>query len=214
MNMKLKPWAAFFTLFCPIICRNEQMNPLYKIFMWIGLISVLFCNIANASDASPIWAVYQNATYGYQILYPEGWKAVEAKPRINSGTVWSGHILCDGELQKVTFIEQKFTMWRGEFEIRVLKNEKKVSLNEWIEAYDIKAINDDSLITETSEATLGDKPAKMLKVFMFDHQGIEIIALNGDYIYIVSFAGRNPNDPNLQYHKKIYDHMVSGFKFE
>ncbi|MBW2636869.1 MAG: hypothetical protein JRC86_04995 [Deltaproteobacteria bacterium] len=117
-------------------------------------------------------------------------------------------------MQKVTFRERNYYMWPGEFEIRVKPNDGKSDLNEWIETYDVKAIDDSSLITESADTLLGGRPAKELRIFMFDHQGIERIAVNGDFVYLLGFAGENPNDPNQHKHSRICDHMISSFRFE
>lgn len=184
-----------------------------KLFFWIGVI-LMISAMADAGDVSEEWEIYRNTTSGYQLLYPASWEVVEAKPRTSNKSTWAGFILQEGELQKVTFRERNFEMWPGEFEIRVLRNDRKAGLNEWIETYDVKAIDDSSLIIESVDTVLSGRPAKGLEIFMFDHQGIEIIAVNGDFVYLLGFAGENPNDPNQRKHSKIYDHMIASFSFE
>jgi hypothetical protein len=184
-----------------------------RLFFWIGVV-LLISTMADAGDVSEQWRLYRNTAFGYELLYPSGWEVIEARPRISSKSTWAGFILQEGEVQKVTFRERNYYMWPGEFEIRVMRNDGKSDLNAWIATYDVKAIDDSSLITESADTALGSRSAKQLKIFMFDHQGIEIIAVNGDFVYLLGFSGENPNDPNQQKHSNICDHMVASFRFE
>jgi hypothetical protein len=63
------------------------------------------------------------------------------------------------------------------------------------------------------ETSLGDRPARLVKIFMFDHQGLEIIASHRGLIYKLIFAGNNPNDPEAIAHSRIYRLMVLSFRF-
>ncbi|MBN2282637.1 MAG: hypothetical protein JXO48_01990 [Deltaproteobacteria bacterium] len=181
---------------------------------WVGLLLLLFGDMAVAEYPAGKWSLYRHTTCGYSILYPATWEIVEAGSRSGTATTWSGLVLLDGERQKVTFLEQPYHMWQGQFEIRVMENEEGSILGEWLATYDVRDINEDSLITETTDTTLAGHPAVILKIFLFDHEGIEIIAANDKHLYLLSFAGQNPNDPDFETHREIYEHMISSFRFE
>ena len=159
------------------------------------------------------WLSYENQKWGYRLSYPGRWQIIEAKVAQEKKGAWSGDVLFDGELRKVTFGEPGNNMWPGGFQVIVLCNPKKWTLREWLMHYEIRDVSGGDLIQEVEETSLGDRPARLLKIFMFDHQGLEIIASHRGLIYKLIFAGNNPNDPEAPKHKLIYRQMVSSFRF-
>lgn len=189
-----------------MFCRTLVLTALLACLMLGGR--------AAAQTAQPLtWASYRNGAFQYQVDYPSLWQVVEAKPRTDNKAAWAGDVLLEGELQKVTFLERPHGIWQGEFQVRVLANPDQWDLKRWVERDELKDITGGSLIEEVRDTTLDGKPAKRLGIFMFDHQGIEIIALHKGRVFILSFAGGNPNDPEIKSHQEIYRRMVSAFKF-
>lgn len=161
------------------------------------------------------WTLYGNEKCGYEIKYPEGWEAVEAAPKSGSGTAIAREILYGYEMQKVTFVEKDHGLWRAEFQIRVLANPHSYSLEDWVQEYDeTDDVFGGSLIQEQTETTLDGKLAVGLSIFGFDHEERAIAATNETgWVYYLSFAGANPNDPDVERHKLIYAAMVESFSF-
>ena len=158
-------------------------------------------------------SIYRDKDFGYQMEYPTGWGVIEAKPRADNLATWAGYILEEGELRKVTFRERVDVIWPGEFQIVTLSNPRRLTFMEWVEKYDVMDIAGGSLIEKVEETTLGGEQAKRFAIFAFDHQGMEIAAMNQGLIYLLRFAGDNPNDPEMERHSEIYEHMVSSFRF-
>ncbi len=167
----------------------------------------------EAAAREPGWYTYRNQAFGYQVEYPAGWKVLEATRRTSDSATWAGSILIEDEVQKVTFLEHEYEMWQGEFEVRVLENAKHRSLDAWAKNYEVQDVSGGSLIEAVEEAALGGRPAKRFKLFLFDHQGIQIVGFHRGRIYQLGFAGENSNDPNLKKHQAIYERMTAGFRF-
>jgi hypothetical protein len=159
------------------------------------------------------WNVYTNEKFGYQLEYPSYWKMVEAKPRLGNKTEWATEILLDNELQKITFLEEEYKIWPGEFQICVYSNPEGLDLREWIEKNEPQDITGGSLLQDVSDITLSGKPGKRLSIFGFDHEIIEIVIPHKELIYSLSFAGNNPNDPKQKEHELLYNHMLSTLVF-
>ncbi len=158
------------------------------------------------------WKTYRNKKYGYQVKYPKGWEIIEAKPRVGYKTEEAMNILYDGQVQKVTFLEKKYVNWRGEFQIGIISNPDKLSLEQYINKSDYADVSGGSLIRGISDTTVSGKPAKRLSIFAFDHEGIEIIMLYKGYIYYISFTD-NPSDAEEERHQQIYQQILSTFRF-
>ena len=159
------------------------------------------------------WKTYKNDEYGYEVKYPQGWEVIEAKPREENKAVWGAKILFEPEVQKVTFLEKGYEFWPGEFQICVYSNPDNLPLEQWIDEHEPQDVTGGSLIQDISDAILSGKPAKRLSIFGFDHEGIEIVSLHKGYVYSLNFTGSNPNDPEVERHRKIYDQMFSSFIF-
>ncbi len=170
-------------------------------------------NPKKGFDASLINQIYRNEKYGYELKYQSDWEAIEAKPRVGYKVEWTGNILVDDELQKVTFLEKESVDWQGEFQIAVISNPDKLNLEQWIKKNEPQTVMGSSLIREISETTLNGKPAKRLSIFGFDHERIEVISLYKGYIYRIGFAWDNPNDTEVERHKQIYNQMFLSFRF-
>lgn len=181
--------------------------------------SVTSC--ADEDESGVEWLVYENEEYGYSIRYPEGYKVVEAKPRRETDSIWGAEVLAGSEHHKVTFIEIEYEMWYGSFEISVRPDEERAGLMEWIENWlerEEIALTEpdrgDSTIFGSGAVNIDGRPAIKLHFFNYDHVGIELFVENEGYIYNLSFAGANPNDPNVDEHKAIYSEMIESFMFE
>jgi hypothetical protein len=189
-----------------------------KRHLWLLLSLSLFLSYVIPStglpaDPTPEWVTYRNERYGYQLEYPTlFWEVIEAQARTGEAT-WSAKILEEGEVQKVTFVEQDARMGFAELQVRVLKRNRGQDLEGFVGKYEVTDIHGDSLIQATQDTTLGGIPAEELTVWLFDHIGTQVIAVHGEYIYLLSFAKENPNHPEHERHKGIYRRMVASFKF-
>lgn len=172
-------------------------------------------NVVATSDAETnTWNIYCNAAHGYAVQCSEGWDTLEAVPRTGTGTAWANEILIGDELQKVTFLERRQSMWPGEFQIAVMANPDHLALDQWVDALKIEDVTGGDLIQERNPAVLGGMPAVRLSIFGFDHEEIAVIAAGKEgCIYYISFAGTNPNDPQVDQHRQIYERMLESFRF-
>jgi hypothetical protein len=170
-------------------------------------------NAPPATGGESGWGRYRNERGGYELRYPGGWEAVEAKTREGIGAVWADSVLMDGEIQKVTFREEDYQMWQGQFQVCVMANPGQLPLDEWISEHEPTDVTGGSLIQATADTTLGGNPAKLLLIFAFDHEAIEVLYSREGRTYRVSFAGENPNDPEVNSHRALYSRMLSTFRF-
>lgn len=177
---------------------------------------------ATTEDAAkPDRLIYTCEEYGFSIKYPVGYRVIEAKPRSETKSQWGAEILSEFELHKVTFIEIEYEMWPGQFEISVLPNEDGLGLMEWVERFMekeevalVEPDSDDPSIFGVGEVTIDGKPVIRLHLFNYDHTGIELFTTHNGYIYNLSFAGSNPNDPSVEEHMALYVEMIESFEFE
>lgn len=159
------------------------------------------------------WTLYKNQQFRYQVQYPQGWKVIEAKPRVGNKVEWSGNILLEEELQKVTFSETEVSNWQGNFQINVLGNPNNDTLEMWIDKNKPKAASGVNLLRGLSDEVLDSNPAKRLSIFGFDREIIEVVVLNNGQVYKLSFDGDNPNDLDIEKHREIYEKIITSFKF-
>ena len=176
---------------------------------------------ASEDTVEKKWLVYTGEEYGFSIKYPNGYRVIEAKPHSETKSIWGAEILSGLELFQVTFIEAEYEIWPGQFGISVLLNESGLGREEWVdnlmENEDV-ALNvpnpEDLSIFGVGEVTIDGNEVVRLHFFNFDHTGIELFTAHGGFIYNLSFAGNNPNDPSVEEHKAIYTEMVESFEFE
>lgn len=159
------------------------------------------------------WEIYKNKKYGYEVKYPKDWKVIEARPRVRYKAEEAMNILLEGQLQKVTFLEKEHGGCGGDFQVVVISNLDKLSLEQWIRKNEPTDISGGSLIMGISDTTVDGKPAKKLSIFGFDHEGIEIVFLHRGIIYSIGFTGDAPCDPEAERHQQIYQQMLSTFMF-
>jgi len=158
-------------------------------------------------------SIYKNNKYSYEVKYPQGWNVIEAKPRQVYKPGNAINILIGEEVQKVTFLENKYANWQGKFRIKVMANPDKLSFEQWINRNEYKHASGDSSVKGISAITMNGKAAKKLSIFGFDHEEIEIIIFYKKYIYNLNFTGKNPNDTEFERHQQIYKEIESTFKF-
>jgi hypothetical protein len=158
---------------------------------------------------------YTNTEFHFEIGVPDGWDVIEAAPRDpnEKGTTWEPEVLFPPELCKVTLLEREYDMWPGEFRVTVVQVPHELTLEDWANGYTIEAVDGVDLIQEMIDTTLGGRPAVRFSIFGFDHEAIEIALMWGGNLYILSFAGANPNDPNLEIHQSQYRSLLSLFRF-
>lgn len=189
-------------------------------------------NINRESTASAEianWKTYSSKEFDYEVQYPPDWDVVEAKPRVGMNPEWAGDILLEdqGEIQKVTFIEQDPGWYQGNFEIRVLSNPQHLTLEQWARDYKIpNAANPDSnLASLVGDTNLGGRSAKKFSIFTFEVPGeTAIVAINKLNIYSLRFADWDKyNDDTLreqlseypfEKYRKIFNQILSTFRFD
>jgi hypothetical protein len=123
--------------------KLRVMNPKSTIDLKTIFILFLFVLLSLPLSAKePIsWETYENQAWGYRLSYPGRWQIIEAKVAQEKKAAWSGDVLFEGELQKVTFGETDKVMWPGEFQVIVLSNPQRWDLKEWIRNYEIRDVS-------------------------------------------------------------------------
>jgi len=192
-------------------------------FKWVFVpnVSVLifivcFCRCAseNLRVNDPAWLTYSSSEWRYSIPYPADWRAKEAVARTGAGPFFEPDVLSGDEVQKITFIEREYDMWPGELQVRVLANSGNMTLQQWVKHYRVEDVSGGDLIQSCSEMMLSGRPAFRFSIFGFDQEIIAVVTEHGGYLYYVTFSGDNPNDPSQDTHRKIYERMISSFRFE
>jgi len=74
-------------------------------------------------------------------------------------------------------------------------------------------LGDSLLLGEIREGMLDNRLARIVSKFSFDSKQRVIVSGYENYIYTISFDELNSNDPNLGEHLKIYDQILSTFRF-
>jgi hypothetical protein len=184
------------------------------------LVSAILSLAIPGGAAETEWLSYVCEEYGFQVLYPRGYDVIIARSRSETKSLWGAEVLLGSELHKVTFLEAEYDMWPGAFEILVLANEDRLALEEWVDRSlqdeDVALVEPDSgdaSIFGVGEVTIDGHEVVRLHLFNCDHTGITLHVMNGGLVYIISFAGANPNDPVVERHKAVYEEMVGSFEF-
>ena len=169
-------------------------------------------SLGRAAD----WPAYRGKEFGYQVSYPAGWGVIEAKPRLGEAAVEEDEVLSNGEVQKVTFLEESYGMYRGRFQVRVLPLPQKQPFKQWVDRYvaDYRDVYGKGLVEWVAETSLAGQPAWRIKAFLFETTSVEVAAAYHGRIYILAFAGENPNDPDLEEHQMVYERMLGSFRFQ
>lgn len=183
-----------------------------KLILLLLNISVLPFVISQ-EKATDEMKTYVNTEYGYEVSYPANWEIIEAAPDTNNKTDWEGDILLEGQLQKVTFLETGYSLWRGHFHIIAHANDDSLNLDEWLNENVPTDVFDESLVLETHDTTLGGMPAKLQLIFGFDHTSLNFTTLHHGRIYSISFEGESPSNDREAEHREIYKQMLSSFRF-
>lgn len=175
------------------------------------LLACILISIPSLFSAEPgAWSSYRNDAQGYRLDYPRGWQVVEARLPTGGGSFRDGQVLVPGELQQVTFIEPASTVWPGELVVTVHEFPDQRSLDEWADET-FTDVYDESLVTDAEVTVLAGRSARRFSVFGFDHTEIVVALARGGKIYELSFAGTNPNDPDVDSHMAIYRRMQGSF---
>jgi len=153
--------------------------------------------------SSENWDTYTNSNYSYSVNYPSEWQVVESKPETGD------------EIQKVTLIEQEVDLAPGIFEIVVNENPQNLDTQSWADQY-FRPLGSDptvNLATFDGEAIIDGVEARKFLVFNFSGNETVIGLVKNGFIYTFIFLSDSPNDPNLEKHNKIYNQILSTFKF-
>lgn len=145
------------------------------------------------------WYTYTNRTFRYEAKYPIDWTVNETTSV--------------GNIQGVEFIEKNYVDWQALFKISVLGNKNNLDLNGWIEENKPKDPTGGSLVQKIEDVLVSGLPAKKMTVFVFDHEEIILLIQKDSFIYELRYTGNTPNDTKIDKHKRIYDNILSTFKF-
>lgn len=163
------------------------------------------CEFAECpiQDETAIWETYTNYDYGFQIKHPKDW-------RIN---------IASGIKDRVDFLAPAPETKIFDFEIRVFKNEDKLSAKEYVE----KMLEQNKLekigrisYKNSEERVFANLPAFLLnEVFAYDQNQAWIYIVNGEYVYRFAFpiAEENPNLQDPVNNNRISYQMLSTFSF-
>lgn len=163
---------------------------------------------ANGTAETANWKTYRNAKYKYSVDYPNTFQVIEAK--IGDPTKkCCATVLLKNELQKVTFNEEL-----GESTIIVYSNPRNLTLEQWTyEHYLFTRVDGEEVDQRTGNSNLDGKLAKTALLFEFDRHRKTITTLYNGNFYEIIFDEINPNDQKLDEHKKIYNQILSTFRF-
>jgi hypothetical protein len=187
---------------CPLIKDNSVRSILLLV-----IIGCLCGACATTIHEQQDWKTFTSGAGKYQIIYPADWDARVAVPPAGIGPFYEPDILLDDEIQKVTFLEKQYDVWQGEFQVKVMANPKDLTLQQWADEFEVEDV------MEKSETKLSGYPALKYSLFGYDHTIIEILSVYDGKLYCLSFAGANPNDPDIERHRRIYSRMLAGFSF-
>ena len=154
------------------------------------------------------WQLYKNAVAGIQIFYPESWSVIIARERDEPLAVWSAEILEQGELHKITFLQEAIVLCPGQYEIRVLANPENLDLETFYAQFDLSDLFDES----QADSTIGDLPAKTWVRWNYDSLIREYLLVIPEGVIHILYDEQNPNDPDFQNHREIYTEMTSSFR--
>jgi hypothetical protein len=168
---------------------------------------------SESATQDSVWLAYCSEPFGFELDYPAGWELIMAQRVPDSVAVWEARILEGEQVHKVTFLEATPVMWHGEFQVCIWSVPDPLSFEDWLAAHMPTDVSGGSLVQDVCDTMLGGCPAKWLSSFGFDHEQIDILCSQGGRLYELSFAGANPNDPDVVRHQQVYAAMVESFRF-
>ncbi len=157
------------------------------------------------------WQTYRNEEYGFEVKYPAGWEigtgSVTSYPQNNNRT------LAIKFFEPLYLIESQFPGPQGEFLFEVYRNTQVLSLNAWIDAFQLRNPSGGTLLRENTAFSLSGINARKLLFFSFDSTWNSILVSTNDYVFSLSYYDYAGNDPSADFHRDIYDQILSTFKF-
>jgi hypothetical protein len=177
--------------------------------MGLALLAVICFPLLVTAQAVE-WRTYQNEKFGFEFQYPGGWNVIEATTPAGHTSHNEKETLLPGENHKVTIKEADGRVWPGEFGVSVHELVEGQALDAWADVTFVDVYNE-SLVTSAEDTTVSGRAARRFSVFNFDHTGIVVALVHDGRIYELSYAGPNPNDPDIAEHRTIYEHMRQSF---
>lgn len=171
----------------------------------------------NAPSQTGNGNIYKNNQFGYTIMYPSDWQAVESLPTpvtyppITEQPQYGGY-LQKGELQKTTFVKSDI----GSCSLSVLENPNHENVAQWASSYKALSATGANLAKVTGDTTMGGSSAKTISIFAFDHNNTAIVAEHTNNIYFFEYSDTkgNPNYTSQQQTAEaICLQIVSSFQF-
>lgn len=83
--------------------------------------------------------------------------------------------------------------------------------DEWADSTNTD-VHEGSLVTGSEAVTMDGRGAQRFSIFAFDHTAVAVALVHEGRIYELGFAGSNPNDPDIEEHASIYEHMLESFR--
>lgn len=161
---------------------------------------------ACAPGGASSWEEYRSAGFAYTIAYPGAWTLVEARPR-DPEMVSKAEFLARGELEKLTFLGPPGGASSGWFQLRVLPNPDRRTLDEWLKDFRLPNLS----FVNMTDTTLAGLPAKRWTRYAYDLIYGEFVAVSGDRAYHLAFDVNDGEDPELEAHQEVYRRMVESF---
>ena len=152
-------------------------------------------------DPTADWETYTNTKYKYSFNYPSNWNTKETEDRY----------LPDSVIQETQSTTQSGNAYG--FTVYISENTKDLTLEQFDANYKLESATGSNLIRGKEDTTLASLQAKKYDVFSFDRNLTQTITIQGGFIYKVEFDSENPNDPDFETNKQIYNQILSTFKF-
>jgi hypothetical protein len=175
-----------------------------RLVVMLCIASLAAC--AQDQDGDGSWGEYRSERFGYSIAYPGDWTLVEARPRERE-MIRVSEFLEPGELEKLTFLEPPGGAWRGQFELRVLPNPERQSLDQWLEGLKLANLSFVNMI----DTKLARLPAKRWTRFAYDLIHGEFVTVAEDRAYLLTFDANREENPDSDAHQQIYQRMIESF---
>jgi hypothetical protein len=181
----------------------------------LGVVIVLGVIFLLQRISTVSWRIYASEEYGYEISHPGDWEITVAIPRDEWDMVWDNlwEDLQGDEIEKITFQEVEYEIWAGYLQIRVLQKPEELDLGTWLDDHVRELTAGGNRSLEVQDTTLGGREAKRIVVEGMGYEEHEWVTLLNGNICMLFFIAKSPNDPEVDRHREIYDHMVGSFRF-
>jgi eight-cysteine-cluster-containing protein len=215
---KQKPkWLVLFVIIAGIIVLGLIGWEVY--YCWFKFTPVEGWPKEKGSELTP-WKTYRNEEYGFEVKYPGNWELGYTSKSWREPE------------KEMYFLEKEYEVWPGSFEINIFLNPEKLSIKEWWKLQTAESEKEklncqqqtqpdtmclsrkDLLTLKEEQLNFKGIPAQKIWENAFNY-AIECIQVTEKtYVYELCYeAEENSPDPNYEEHRKIYNQILSTFKF-